>query len=198
MSSVEIRPANVNDIDVVVPCIYSSGPIAFDYVFSDGMDFLKQSFKKGQCQFGFQNHYVAELNETVVASIACFDRNQLNAMELPCIKEIFQYYGWRSIPVLLRGLSIERLIPKPIQHSLYIAHVGVTPEQRGTGIGTQLIAWAKEKAQRQGYQSLTLDVAKTNDGAEKLYRSLGFEDLKLRHSKIANLCDHKTMILKLR
>ena len=61
-----------------MPLIYSSGPLAFDYVFDIGnpggsQEFLRFAFLKGGGEFGWQTHRVAEFGGQVVAAGAGFD-----------------------------------------------------------------------------------------------------------------------------
>ncbi|WNC67838.1 GNAT family N-acetyltransferase [Thalassotalea nanhaiensis] len=196
--SITIRAAHINDTTPAINYIFSSGPLAFNYVFTQPLKFLKESFLRGRSQFGFQNHHVAIFNEQVVASIACFDRNEALSMEIGCILDMLKFYRWHFPAAAFRGLRFERIVPKPVRHSLYIAHLGVAEQYQGQGIGKQLISWAIEKARKQGYQSVTLDVAKSNIQAEKLYLSLGFEQIAYRKSSITGISDHATLIYNLR
>ena len=196
--SITIRTAHINDANPAINYIFSSGPAAFNFVFNQPLKFLNESFLRGRSQFGFQNHHVAILNEQVVASIACFDRNEAQSMEIGCILDMLKFYRWRFPTAAIRGLRFERIVPKPIKHSLYIAHLGVDKHCRGQGIGKQLITWAIDKARKQGYQSVSLDVAKSNQQAEKLYLSLGFEEIASRESSITGISDHATLLYNLR
>ncbi|NQY93226.1 MAG: GNAT family N-acetyltransferase [Campylobacteraceae bacterium] len=51
----------------------------------------------------------------------------------------------------------------------------VTPNSRGLGIGNKLLDKAKEFAQEKNAKGLALSTAKTNEKAQKLYESLGYE-----------------------
>lgn len=193
-----IRSAVKKDSEQIIPLIYSSGPAAFDYVFNTPIAFLKKSYNKGRSQFGYQNHHVATLDEHVIASIACFDREQARVLQLGCILDMLKFYKWQFIANAIRGLRFETLIPKPKKLSLYIAHVGVVQTMQRQGVGRQLIDWAIKHATQQGYQSVSLDVAQNNCVAEHLYKSLGFIETKYNRSKINNICDHKTLTFTIR
>ena len=56
-----------------------------------------------------------------------------------------------------------------------IQNVGVTPEHRGQGIGRALVIQALRGFIQCRMGSAVLEVTAENDGAVKLYRSLGFE-----------------------
>lgn len=51
----------------------------------------------------------------------------------------------------------------------------VTANSRGLGIGNKLLNKAKEFAEEQKSNGLALSTAKTNEKAQKLYESLGYE-----------------------
>ncbi len=56
-----------------------------------------------------------------------------------------------------------------------IQNVGVTPEHRGQGIGRALVIQALRGFMQCRMGCAVLEVTAENDGAVKLYRSLGFE-----------------------
>lgn len=195
---IEIRQAKVDDCSHAIPLIFSSGPAAFNYIFPDPNAFLQYSFNKGLSQFGFANHHLALLDNDVVGTIACFDRHQAHVMELSCIIDMVKHLRWKFIASAIKGLRFERIVRKPIKHSLYIAHLGICSTVQGQGIGTQLIRWAIARAKQQGYQSVSLDVAQSNPQARKLYESLGFVECRAQKSKLPGIAHHATLLLALR
>ncbi|MBX5317493.1 GNAT family N-acetyltransferase, partial [Staphylococcus caprae] len=48
------------------------------------------------------------------------------------------------------------------------------PEARGKGVGTRLLNFAEKKAQKEGFNKLSLTVVKDNDKALNLYKKFGF------------------------
>jgi ribosomal protein S18 acetylase RimI-like enzyme len=77
-----------------------------------------------------------------------------------------------------------RAVLEPFAHlpaaGLYIDFVGVYPEFRGHGIGRVLMAGARSEAAKQDLSLLSLHVFEENEGAVRLYRSLGFEIVRRR------------------
>ena len=61
-----------------------------------------------------------------------------------------------------------------------ILTLAVTPESRRQGIGRALVRKAASRAQELGAATLFLEVAKDNEGAQKLYSGLGFKPVGLR------------------
>ena len=55
-----------------------------------------------------------------------------------------------------------------------IVDLGLLPEARGQGHGSALLAWAQAAALAAGAAGIDLHVAMSNDGAQRLYRRLGF------------------------
>ncbi|MEM7223813.1 MAG: GNAT family N-acetyltransferase [Pseudomonadota bacterium] len=61
--------------------------------------------------------------------------------------------------------------------SYYINAIAVYPEHRGQGIGGALMAQAEEHARQGGFTTLSLAVFEENEGALRLYRRHGFEEV---------------------
>ncbi|TLU66789.1 GNAT family N-acetyltransferase [Thalassotalea litorea] len=191
---VRVTPALVaSQLSALVELIYSSGPVAFDYVFTDGRKFLHYSVNKGRSQFGFQNHYVALIDGVIVGSVACFDRQQLIKMEVGCILDMLSVCRWNFPIAAKRGLAFECIVPKPEANALYLAHLGVVKNLRGQGIGQQLIEFVQQQAISENYQSVVLDVAHSNPKAEQLYLRQGFEKIASRESNIAPVVGHNRL-----
>jgi [ribosomal protein S18]-alanine N-acetyltransferase len=65
----------------------------------------------------------------------------------------------------------------------YITLVLVDPIDRGTGLGRSLVAGVLEIARRRGFSSCRLEVAKHNQAAHAMYRSIGFRVVEDRGGK---------------
>jgi hypothetical protein len=82
------RAATSDDMADTVPLIYSSGPAAFDFVFSvpgraSALDFLRHAFLDGAGEFGFRNHVVGVQDGAVIAAGAILRRAAPEASGLP-------------------------------------------------------------------------------------------------------------------
>jgi ribosomal protein S18 acetylase RimI-like enzyme len=199
---VGFRPAMPEDADVAVPLIYSSGPAAFDYVFGAGCAkaFLRDAFAGEEGEFSHRTHEVALLRGHVAAVGAVFDGRHALAFTLAAARQILGFYGLvRGLAVIVRGLRIEGVIRPPGARELYVAHLGVLPALRGTGIGTRLIETLLARRDPALHDRVVLDVAVTNPGAEALYARLGFTVTAVRRSRLANrdatVADHRRMTL---
>jgi ribosomal protein S18 acetylase RimI-like enzyme len=197
------RAAAPADIADAVPLIYSSGPAAFDYVFTiggarDAQAFLRFAYLKGGGEFGWQTHRVALLGERVVAAGAAFDGRAVLRFTIAGALQILQFYGpIRGWGVMVRGLRTETVIQPPKVHEYYLCHVGVREELRGQGIGARFMRYLLEGIDPSRHRCATLDVALTNPRAQLLYERLGFVVEALRASKLKNpsgqVADHNRM-----
>jgi len=59
---------------------------------------------------------------------------------------------------------------------LHIINVAVHPDERGKGIGTNLLLFAINLAKELGYEAVYLEARKSNVSAQRLYRKLGFKE----------------------
>lgn len=188
--SLEFRLAHAIDVDLAVPLIYSSGPIAFDYVFArqskgDAQDFLRYAFQDGAGEFGYRNHVVGVLDGEVACVGSGFTGETGLSFTLSAVRQIFAHYGvFQAWNVIRKGLLMERLVQPPSKHMYYIGHLGVRPELRGQGIGTQLIEHLLSPHHINGRSLVGLDVAVSNPRAQALYERLGFYVTKEHNSKL--------------
>jgi ribosomal protein S18 acetylase RimI-like enzyme len=199
-----IRRARPEDVAAAVPLIYSSGPSAFDYVFSHrtrttAQDFLAHAFTCAGGGFGYAIHWVVELDGAVVGTAAGYTGSDARRFMLPAIGQIFHCYGlWGSWPVLGRGLRIEQIIVPPRGPGYYyIANVGIAPELRGRGLGQWLLEHLHTEARERGATTLALDVSVENPRAEALYRRMGYEEVREVRSNLRNdtgyVANHRRM-----
>ncbi len=206
--TVTFRAAATADAAQAVPLIYSSGPAAFDYVFShdrpgQALRFLHFAFADGAGEFGYRNHRVAVEDESVIGAGAGWDGRSTLRFTLAAAAQILRFYGpWRAWGVILRGLRTETVIRPPRADEFYLAHLGVRDELRGRGLGTRLTRELLAGADPRRHRLAALDVAVTNPRAEALYARLGFAVDALRRSGLRSRChtlvDHRRMSLPLR
>ena len=201
---VVIRPAVPDDVEDAIPCIYSSGPRAFDFVFGhrtriDALEFLRQAFRVPGLEFSYDNHIVAEVDGRVVATGAGFTGEHAKAHFMPTVRAIIRAYGLGQCwGVMQRGMAIEKLIEPPKGKEYCIAHLGVDPELRGTGIGSKVIHHLLEDAAKKKADYVFLDVSVENPKAEALYERMGFnvvaENISKLENSTAKVPDHRRMV----
>lgn len=189
---VNFRNCRVDDVDISVPLIYSSGPAQFRFVFSvthkeQALEFLAYCFVRGKGQFGFKNHTALVVDGKQVGVGAAWNSQSNLMFMLISVLHILRFYGLRkAIIVMLRGLKAERVI-KPARHDVvYIGHLGIPETMRGKGLGRQLIMYFLQQSREQGFQKSGLDVECENRRAKKLYEALGFKDVVTLESNLKN------------
>jgi ribosomal protein S18 acetylase RimI-like enzyme len=200
---VTFRDATPKDAADAVPLIYSSGPSAFDYVFSvggsrDARAFLRFAYLDGGGEFGWQIHRVGEIGGRVVVTGAAFDGRAVLRFTIAGALQILRFYGpIRAWGVMVRGLRTESVIQPPRAHEYYLCHIGVREEMRGQGIGARFMRHLLESLDPNRHHCATLDVAVTNPRAQLLYERLGFVVEAMRASKLLSrhgrVADHYRM-----
>jgi len=198
---ISFRPAVPEDVEAAVPLIYSSGPAAFDFVFSHdrangAQDFLSHAFRQGGGEFGWRNHVAGVVAGRVVAIGAGWDGRQSIASTLAAAQQSFGCFGpLKAWGVILRGLKVESVIRPAGAGEFYIGHLGVDPTLRSRGLGAKLTAHLLARAQ--ACPKAVLDVAAGNPRAQALYDRLGFVVTATRvsklHSRYGSVGDHRRM-----
>lgn len=187
--AVLFRKARSSDVEAAIPLIYSSGPDAFDYVFCESSPdeataFLAESFCRGRSEWGYQQHWVAELDGEVVGIGGLKYASQQFKFSLVAAREIFTYFRLAGFQVILRGLRTEQVIQPPKRGVALIYQLAVSPRCQGRGVGRQLIAHLVQQAQNRGVATAGLEVAEQNPRARALYESLGFTPVAQRNSEL--------------
>jgi len=178
--SPRFRPARADDVEAAVPLIYSSGPEAFEYVFTQGgrtaLDFLAFAFVDGRGFFGWRNHEVALLDDEVVGIGAFYSGREYGRLSAQLVLQAARSYPLvRLARVVRHGLQIRSVMPPPSRATHYVAHLGVRSALQGRGIATALLRHEWTIAVQLGRQTCALDVSVRNARAQALYDRLGFQ-----------------------
>ncbi|MCP4122787.1 MAG: GNAT family N-acetyltransferase [Bacteroidetes bacterium] len=180
-SPISFRDAVPQDVEAAVPLIYSSGPVAFDYIFSvegkgSAKDFLSYCFVRPGGEMGHADHTVAVAGNSIVGIGKTYsaDINFKNTRSIAW--RIISFYGLlKGLGVIRRGLQFEDMIKPPAKGESTIVHIGVDPAAQGKGIGRGMMEALINKAEKKGSATAVLDVAEENDRARFLYERLGFK-----------------------
>jgi ribosomal protein S18 acetylase RimI-like enzyme len=195
--TIQFREARPGDAGEAVPLIYSSGPAAFDFVFSrkaeQSLEFLRFAFLDGAGEMGYKNHIVGEQNGKVIAVGAAFDGSSGFPFFLSAARQIISFYGFSCLPAMIRGLQVEQMIEPPKGRLHYIAHLGVSPNMQGKGIGSKLIEHLLMLGRKAGRTQAALDVSMINPRAQALYERFGFQVTKHHDSTLQGVPSHNRM-----
>jgi aminoglycoside 3-N-acetyltransferase I len=82
---------------------------------------------------------------------------------------------------LVGGLSAHELALVSGEKEFYLYDIGVLPEYQKKGIGTCLIRELKKEARMRGVSTIFVEAESEDEGAVAFYRSLGEEEVFVRH-----------------
>ena len=77
-----------------------------------------------------------------------------------------------------------------------ITHIAVLPEYRGNRIATALMKGMFLLAQKNGIESIHLEVRQSNQIAQKLYEQLGFERIHVRRRYYTNPVEDAVIMIR--
>jgi ribosomal protein S18 acetylase RimI-like enzyme len=117
---------------------------------------------------------VAEIDSQIVGMLSGMSVDVM-ADIVPALRQCAGIYILRAGLFYLAGWSIFRAMSRHTHAEWYLQAIAVSPEARGSGVGTKLLAIAEEKAQRRGCDRVTLDVVATNTDGIRLYKRLGYK-----------------------
>jgi ribosomal protein S18 acetylase RimI-like enzyme len=202
---VVFRPAKPEDAEAMVPLVYSSGPLVFEYVFShqtkvNAKEYLFRVLQKPAGEFGYETHIVGTVDDKVVAAGAGYTGATTFPFFISAVKQIFGTYGLiGGIKVSRRGLHTESVIKPPKGKEFCVSHLGVDPEMRGRGIGEKMVNHLLEQGRELGGTKAVLDVSVENPRAEALYTKMGFTTEQEMVSEYSNetgrVMNHLRMVL---
>ena len=72
------------------------------------------------------------------------------------------------------------------ENDLYLAEIAIDESQRGKGLGRQVVNDVIDYARSKGYDRVILDADFRNEGAKKLYESIGFKQFNKKRVKIGS------------
>lgn len=117
---------------------------------------------------------VAERDGAIVGVVQYTVDRPGSPITLEHVRLVFRIAGpWRFVRGIRRAMARVRVdLPVP-PGTFYIAEIHVDPEQRGQGIGGQLLDWVDQEAARLGREHLSL-VTYAGNPARRLYERHGY------------------------
>ena len=126
--------------------------------------FLVNLIGKKANQYSYENCWVMEIENAVVAVAVVYDGGKLQELREPVVKEIKSMFN--------RDFNPEN---ETSTGEYYIDSVGVNPQQQCKGLGSKLFRFLIDEYVFKRNETLGLLVDKENPDAKKLYLKLGFE-----------------------
>ncbi len=180
MVSPTIRRAVALDMDAGVALIYAAGEKLVKYIFGNqdealAMRYLRMAWRRGHGQYGFNNHWVAEVNGEVAGLVSCWHDQLPTNFDSETMASITDLYSHQhAIDVVMRSREYADEIPPPRSHEFAIGHVAVFEQFKRHGVATALMNHMLMEARRFNKDVMILDVENTNVGAQAFYSSIGF------------------------
>ncbi|WP_339251708.1 GNAT family N-acetyltransferase [Sporosarcina sp. FSL W8-0480] len=167
--NIQIRPAQPTDAEKAVPLIMDAiGEIAnwLTGATEDEMvaERLRELFMRTDNRHSYLNTYIAEMSDHMVGIIVLYPGEDSSMLDC-------NLTNW----LIGKGVPTPEIDAESLPGELYIDTVGIAPNFRGKGIGTQLFTFAEDLAKQQGYTKLSLNVETQKDSAIRLYKRLGYE-----------------------
>ena len=167
---IQIRPARPTDVDVAAILLYS----AYTHTImaqtlqegeEDGfLQRLRIFFQQDDNRFSYQNSYVAEYEHQIVGLVSSFGgRDEIHLNET--LEQQFQ-----QAP----GGPRRRFECEAENDEWYIDALAVISGWGSKGIGTHLLHVAEQEAHKHGYKKISLNVAKENEQAYRLYKHMHY------------------------
>ncbi len=165
-SEASFRPATTDDCYKIAELFrISSGGVA-EYVWSTlalhypGLTPLEIGairYASEEGAFSYKNCTVAELGGEVIGMLHAYPMKAEQHEPGKLVDPVLKPYSRLEVP-----------------GSYYISGMAVFSEHRGTGLGTEMLKIAREKARQSGCRELSLLVFEQNKGVVKLYERNGF------------------------
>lgn len=168
-NSMQIRKARPQDASsIAVLLLLAMEDIVYEFIgeksYSKAIEFLKAMVTQRQNQYSYENCWVAETKEGIIAVACLYDGSRLQELRKPVAHYIKEHFAQEFNPE-----------DETQAGEVYIDCVGVHPNQQGKGIGSKIFAFLIDQYVIKQKQILGLLVDYDNPKAEKLYLKLGFE-----------------------
>ncbi|WP_211227063.1 GNAT family N-acetyltransferase [Terrimonas ferruginea] len=163
-----IRKAISAESDSIAPLIFLAMEDIVYYfigerVRDNAIQLLSSLIRETNNQYSFENCWVIETDNQIVAAAIVYNGADLAALRAPVLAKIKQVYN--------RNLNLENET-EPGEY--YIDCIGVDPAHQGKGLGSKIIAFLVQEFVGEQNEILGLLVDKNNPGAKRLYLKSGF------------------------
>ena len=176
----KIRQAHQSDAYTLAQLVFSSAPDTLSATFDinvefSAINFLRSSFLIPDGQYGYANHWVAEVDNQVVGCLCPWHSDLLSSFHQATLTQLADFYGIAyAISVVQASQVLQDCIPRPEKHEWGIGHFAVLAQYQNQGVGSALLTLMHKQAVTFGKLALTLDVDSGNTQASNFYLRQGF------------------------
>jgi GNAT superfamily N-acetyltransferase len=176
--SLEIRPAKLDDAEVVVRLIRMSMGVLADYLFGEVRtpldEILTGLYRLKANRYSWSRTDIAEWYDETVGMIISFPGGETLYRNIATGLGLFKLCNFIDVMRLgLRALSMGSGIETK-RDEYYIANLAVLPPHQGHGIGSGLLAQVEGKAKKAGFYKCSLIVDTEKPAARRLYEHRGY------------------------
>lgn len=169
-----IRKATINDSDAIATYLMlAMEDIVYKFIgkenYNEAKEFLLHFIEKESNQYSFQNCFVVEDNNEIIAAVNIYDGAELHLLREPIAQYVRTHYN--------KDFNPEDETQKG---ELYIDTLGVDPKCQGKGIGSKLLQFLIDEYVTKKNKTLGLLVDVDNPNAKKLYLKLGFKSVGIK------------------
>jgi len=164
-----IRKATLKDSEnIATLLLLTMEDIIFNFINQNDYDtargFLMHFVKQENNQYSYQNCFVAEEDNQIIAAVNLYNGSRLIELRNPIIEYVRLHFNPNFNPE-----------DETQSGEIYIDSLGVDPNQQGKGIGTTILRFLVDELVTQNQETLGLLVEEANPQAKKLYLKLGFK-----------------------
>jgi len=176
----KIRRANQADAISLAQLVFSSAPLALSTTFDindelSALNFLHSNLLTADGQYGYANHWVAEIDNQVVACLSAWHSDLPDSFHQSTLTKLTDFYGIsHALSVLRVSQALQDCMSKPKKHEWCIGHYAVLTDFQKQGVGSALLEVMHKQALAFGKLALCLDVESTNIQAIDFYLRRGF------------------------
>jgi len=176
----KIRQASRCDAKTLAKLVLCSAPdvLAKTFGINDkltALDFLYSSLLIEDGQYGYANHWLAEIDNQVVGCISAWHSDLLGSFHQTTLSNLVEFFGVdHALSVVQVSQTLQDCIPSPKQHEWCFGHFAVLEQYQKQGVGSALLKLMHKQALASGKLALSLDVERGNTQAANFYLRRGF------------------------
>ncbi len=164
-----IRKATLKDAQCIATLLLlAMEDIVYKFInetnYNKANTFLLHFIQKENNQYSYQNCFVVEEKNQIIAAVNLYNGAKLHKLRAPIIKHIQTHLNINFNPE-----------DETQSGEFYIDSLGVAHNQQGKGIGSKLLLFLIDQYVIQNKETLGLLVDEENPEAKKLYLKLGFK-----------------------
>ena len=171
-----VRPAALTDARRAAPLLLEPIPSLADVLGSGrvALHVASSTFRSKHTIYSCRFALAAEDDDGLVGMLVAIPGADWPRLRITTGVVMVRAAPHRAPLLIRRGRVLDRLTPAVPADSLYVSSIAVAERARRRGVGSMLVQSAAERAEREGFRRLTLDVGSENEGARALYSRVGF------------------------